>query len=266
MKLSLIVLSTLLIGHAAIRSAEITDVPIPREGLALWLTADAAVVEKGEVVVIKDGSGKGNDATREKDPKLAVGNPTIVKHEVAGRPVIRFDGRFSGYEFSSIKNARTVFLVVSKNPAAFKKFNERFVLGGKEKTSVDYHVGCHWTDTLIELGKFAKGKAWFNGFPIDPTISEFAPKLAVISYISAGDTVAEQLARDREFLDRSWYGDIGELIIYTLPLTDGDRSQIENYLLKKYGIIPFQPVVVSRDSVLPGHTKPPTNNVAEKGQ
>lgn len=241
----------------SVHSAEIADSPIPQEGLALWLTADAAVVEHGEVLAIKDGSGKSNDAIREKEPKFPAGNPTVVKHEEAGRPVLRFDGRFCGYEFNSIQNARTVFFVVSKNPAAFRTFNERFVLGGKAKTSVDYHVGCHWTDTIIELGKFQKGKVWFNGFAIDPTLSEFSPRLAVISFLAPGDTIADQLARDRDFGDRSWYGDIGELIIYTVPLADAARLQVENYLLKKYNITPFQPVVVPRESVLPGHTKAP---------
>ncbi|NBV21548.1 MAG: hypothetical protein EBS05_06440 [Proteobacteria bacterium] len=231
---------------------------IPRQGLALWLTAEgAAVGEQGQITAVKDRSGKNKDAVRQTHPKIAAGNPVVVKHETAGVPVLRFDGRFTGYEFGSIKNARTVFFVVSKHPAAFKKFPERFVLGGKDKTSVDYHVGCHWTDTIIELGKFSKGRAWFNGFPMDPALSEFSTNLAVISLVAAGDTIAELVARDRDFLDRSWHGDIGEIIIYSEPLAENDRQTVENYLMKKYAITPFKPVVVSRESVLPGHTKPP---------
>lgn len=208
------------------------DASISRPSLALWLNADGAVVENGEITVIRDRSGRNNHALRQTHPKTAAGNPTVVKHEDSGRPVLRFDGRFTGYEFGSIKNARTVFFVVSKHPTAYKKFAERFVLGGKEKTDVDYHVGCHWTDTIIELGMFKHGKVWFNGFPIDPALSEFAPKLAVISFVAGRDTIAEQLARDRDFVDRSWYGDVGEIIIYAEPLADADRSAVENYLLK----------------------------------
>ena len=256
----LLAISALLSFCAPLPAAERTfapDAKIPSEGLALWLTADGAVVENGEVSAIPDRSGKHNDAVREKDPKLAAGNPKIIKHEQAGEPVLRFDGRFSGYEFGSIKNARTVFFVASKHPAAFKKFAERFVLGGKEKKSVDFHVGCHWTDTIIELGMFRHGKAWFNGFPMDPTLSEFSQKLAVISFVAGQDTIAEQLARDRDFTDRSWHGDIGEILIYTTPLADAERKAVEGYLMKKYSITPFQPVVVPRETVLPGHTKPP---------
>lgn len=241
----------------AVAAEPAADATVPTEGLALWLNADGAVVENGEVRVLRDHSGKQNDAVRQKDPKIAAANPTVVRHEGSGRNVLRFDGRFVGYEFPSIKNARTVFFVVSKHPAAYKKFAERFVLGGKEKTSVDYHVGCHWTDTIIELGMFKHGKVWFNGFAIDPALSEFAPQLAVISFVAGRDTIAEQLARDRDFVDRSWHGDIGELLIYSVPLADAERKTVEGYLLKKFAITPFKPVTVARESVLPGHTKPP---------
>jgi hypothetical protein len=236
------------------------DAFIPRKCLALWLNADGAALENGEITVLRDHSGRNNDAFRQKDPKIAAGNPTVVKHEGSGRSVLRFDGRFVGYEFDSIKNARTVIFVVSKHPTAYKKFAERFVLGGREKTSVDYHVGCHWTDTIIELGMFKHGKVWFNGHPIDPALSEFSPKLAVITFVAGRDTIAEQLARDRDFVDRSWHGNIAELLIYTEPLADADRNAAENYLLKKYAITPVKPVTVLRESVLPGHTKPPTEN------
>lgn len=249
-----------LVSAAEAEPEPAADASIPRQGLALWLNADGAVLENGEITVLRDHSGRNNDAFRQKDPKIAAGNPTVVKHEESGRSVLRFDGRFVGYEFGSIKNARTVFFVVSKHPTAYKRFAERFVLGGKEKTSVDYHVGCHWTDTIIELGMFKHGKVWFNGHPIDPALSEFAPKLAVITFVAGRDTIAEQLARDRDFVDRSWHGDIAELLIYTEPLADAKRKMVENYLLKKYVVKPFQPVTVSRESVLPGHTKPPTGN------
>lgn len=231
--------------------------PIPRQGLALWLTAEDVVLENGTITRIKDRSGNRNDAVLEKDPKIVVGNPAVVKHETARQPVLRFNGAFTGYEFNAIANARTVFFVVSKNPSAFKTFAERFVLGGKKKADVDFHVGCHWTDTIIELGMFKHGKVRFNGFSCDPALSESATNLAVISFAAGRDLVAEQVARDRDFTDRSWHGDIGEIIIYNAALSDAELQAVEKYLLEKYNIIPFRPVVVPRESVLPGHTKPP---------
>jgi hypothetical protein len=230
---------------------------IPRQGLALWLTAQDAVVENGDVRLIKDRSDNRNDAVREKDPKIVTGNPMVVTNGESGQPVLRFSGAYTGYEFNSITNIRTVFMVVSKHPDAFKKFAERFVLAGRDKAEVDFHVGCHWTDVISENWPAKKGKAWFNGFECVPAVSEFSTKLAVISMAANTNLVASQLARDRDFKDRSWYGDIGELIIYTTQLSDADRQTVENHLLKKYNITPFKPLVVPLDSVLPGHTKPP---------
>lgn len=215
------------------------------------------MLEQGRVAAIRDRSGHHNDAVRQLDARIAAGNPTVVTHEAAGLPVLRFNGAFVGYEFKPIANIRTAFCVVSKHPAAFKQFAERFVLGGRRKPDVDFHVGAHWTDTIIELGMFKHGKVWFNGLPCDPALSEFAPKLAVISYAAGRDVLAEQLARDRDFIDRSWWGDIAEVILYTAPLADPDRRTVEDYLMRKYSITPFPPVVVSRESVMPGHTKPP---------
>ncbi len=252
----------LLVPLSALYATEpnsVSDAPIPREGLALWVTAQDVVVENGNVIKIKDHSGYHNDAVIEQESRIPAGNPTVVKDETAGQPVLRFNGAFIGYEFNAITNIRTVFMVVSKYPQAFKKFTERFVLGGMKKQETDFHVGCHWTDTIVELGMFKHGKVWFNGFPCDPALSEFAPKLAVILFVAGRDVVAEQLARDRDFTDRSWYGDIGEIIIYTTVLSGADRQAVEKHLIKKYNITPFQPEVVARESVLPGHTKPPTS-------
>jgi len=58
--------STLFVLYAlAVSAVEIDpDASIPRDGLALWITGESTVVEHGEIGVIKDRSGKGNDARR----------------------------------------------------------------------------------------------------------------------------------------------------------------------------------------------------------
>lgn len=264
---SALLFSVLLATLAAAEPAVSPDASIPREGLALWISGESAVVENGEVTTIRDRSGKGNDAVRQKDPTIVPGNPTVVKHEEAGVPVLRFNGQFCGYEFNSIANIRTAFMVVSKHPEAFKKFAERFVLGGKTKPDVDFHVGYHWTDVIAENWKAKEhGKAWFNGFECDPSISEFSQKLAIITMGSKNNRLAGQLARDRDFKDRSWHGDIAEILLYTTPLSDEDRQKIEACLTKKYAITPVQPVVVPRETVLPGHTQPPAGTNDPKGK
>jgi hypothetical protein len=174
-------------------------------------------LQSGEIAVPKALGGGNHDALHQNDSELAAGSPkiatTVVKHEQGGRRVQRFDGRIASSEFGSRKNARTVSVVASKHPTAYQKLSERFVLGGREKTRINFHVGCHCTDTIIGLGFFKHGKVWFNGFPIDSTLSEFAPKLAVIWFVAGRNTVTGQFARDRDFIDRCWHGHIGEGLI-----------------------------------------------------
>ena len=228
------------------------------DGLLVWLHAGDAVVQDGVVMRITDHSGHGNHAQRLPDPTFPAGNPQIVVHEQAARPVLRFDGRTSGFAFAApITTARTVFLVVAKHPEAFKRFQERCVLGGKEKRSTDFHVGCHWTDTIIELGMQPGCKAWFNGVAMDPSLSEFAPRLAVITLSPVKDGTIAQIARDRDFTDRSWYGDIAEILVYGRTLNDAERTDVERHLLTSWSITPVPPVVVPGESVLPGHTSDP---------
>lgn len=233
--------------------------PVPNTGLVLWLSAKDAVVQDGKVVSIKDQSGKGNDAKQDNVPRAVLTNPVLAKDEASGQPVLRFDGKNSSYSFQPVTDIRTVFWVASKNPAAFKQRFELFLLGGK--TTKDFHVGTHYTDTMIENGanasKFLKeGKGWFNGFPMDPKVTEFSPKLAVTCMETTGNVIADQIARDRAFPDRCWNGDIAEILLYNVVLSETDRKAVEAYLLKKYAITPFQPVVVSLDSVIPGKTGP----------
>jgi hypothetical protein len=231
---------------------------LPTDGLLAWLHASDAVVQDGVVRQITDHSGRNNHALRLTDPTLPAGNPQIVKHEQAGRAVLRFDGRTSGFAFATpITTARTVFLVVAKHPYAFKRFQERFVIGGKEKRETDFHVGYHWTDTIIELGMQPGCQAWFNGFAMDPSLSEFAPRLAVITLAPAKNGTIAQIARDRDFTDRSWYGDIAEILVYDKTLSDAERTTVERHLLTTWSITPVPPVVVPRETVLPGHTSDP---------
>lgn len=261
-----VLLGTALLGAAltAAEPAGPNTPPIPQEGLSLWLSADGAVIDHGEVIAIKDRSGRGNDAIRQTDPDLVAGNPVVVKQDGSGVPVLRFNGGFCGYSFKPMTDIRTVFLVVAKHPDAFKKDIERFLISGTTQHETDFHVGIEQTDVLLRDGG---SKGWFNGFECDPTVSEFSPQLAVIALASKGDRRASQLVRDRtdwRYKNRSWFGDIGDIILYTRALSDEERQQVEAHLLRKYAITPFPPVVVPRETVRPGYQRPPETGSATR--
>ena len=233
------------------RAAEAPSISIPKAGLALWLRADGAVEENGKVIRITDRSGRSNDAILMQYPGTEVMTPKVVKHEICGQPVLRFDGSATGFSFKTIPDIRSVFWVVSKTPAAFKQKWELFVLGGRE--TLDFHVGKHFNDAILgppASTSLREGKLWFNGFSSDPMFTEFpSGNLAVISLFSTGNVSADQIATDRKFLKRWWNGDIAEIMIYTVPLSDQDRQVVERYLQEKYSIKPFRPVIVTAEDL-----------------
>ena len=232
---SLVVLSAALIGLSFA-----AETPVPTTGLVLWLSADKCDVKDGSVTRIEDKSSHDNHAIHDTDPKNVAANPSIEKDAVSGQPVLRFSGAYSSYTFNEIADMRTIFWVVSKDAKAFKQKSERFVFGASK--SLDFHPGTHFTDTLLhatpQYGSPAlqKGKAWLNGKTIDPRATDFPQSLSVITLLPTGNVKANQIAKDRQFPDRCWFGDIAEILVYNVALSDADRETVEKYLMGKYKI------------------------------
>lgn len=229
----------LLAFHAFAASLAAEDA-IPRDGLVLWLDAAHVEMKDGYIEQLTDLSGKENHAVRLRDARHVLANPSVAKDGANGQPVLRFDGRNSAFAFREIKNIRTVVWVVRKDASAFKQKQELFVLGGAK--SLDFHPGTHFTDTIThatpQYGSrdLQEGKAWLNGNPIDPRKTDFPQELAIITLQPNGDVRADQVAKDRQFPDRCWHGDIAQILLFNRSLTDIERTVVETILRKKYGI------------------------------
>jgi hypothetical protein len=215
----------------------------PKAGLQLWLSASQVEQTHGVITLIKDLSGNENHARRDSASTGPATNPTLPKDAVSGQPVLRFSGANVAFNFKRLTDIRTAFWVVSKDPAAFGQRNEKFVLGDTEFN--DFHAG--WTDDTIfntdvnprHLSEYLHdGKTWLNGQAVNASKTPFPKQLGVISISSAGPVRASQLARDRDFSGRSWQGDIAEILLYNVELSDGDRQAVEKYLIAKYQIKP----------------------------
>ena len=119
---------------------------------------------------------------------------------------------------------------------------ELFVLGGSK--SLDFHPGTHFTDTILhatpQYGSAAlqKGRAWLNGRLIDARATDFPQTLSIITLQATANVRADQLAKDRQFPDRCWQGEIAEILLYNVALSDADREAVENYLIRKYAVKP----------------------------
>ena len=213
----------------------------PKTGLVLWLNAGNAEVQDGVVEQLTDLSGKGHHAQHDRAAKSVLTNPVVVKELLNGQPVLRFSGANSSFTFNEITNIRTIFWVVSKDAQAFKQKQELFVLGGSK--SLDFHPGTHFTDTILHATTkygapaLQQGKAWLNGKPIDARATDFPQTLSVITLESTANVRANQLAKDRQFPDRCWRGDIAEILLFDAPLSDADRQAVEKHLMTKFGIL-----------------------------
>ena len=219
-------------------SARAADFPMA--GLVFHVSAGRVEVKDGVVEQLTDLSGKHNHAQHDRAPKCVLTNPVVVKDAANGQPVLRFSGAHSSFTFNEITNIRTIFWVVSKDAQAFKQKQELFVLGGSK--SLDFHPGTHFTDTILHATtKYGSpalqlGKAWLNGKAMDARQTDFPQVLSVITLEATTNVRANQIAKDRQFPDRCWHGDIAEILLFDTTLTDNDRQAVEKYLLTKYGI------------------------------
>lgn len=223
------------IGSANGFAAE-TEADFPRDGLVLWVNAGNVKVHDSTVETLTDLSGKGNHARRMTDRSDVRSNPQVVAKAFNGQPVLRFSGEHAAFEFPRIADIRTVFWVVRKDRSAFQTYVERFVLGDRE--SRDFHPGTHFTDGILCGGRdpLAGGSAWINGQKIDAAKTDFPGDLGLITLIASENVRANLIARDREFADRCWKGDIAEILLFNRALDDDHRLAVEKYLTGKYNL------------------------------
>jgi hypothetical protein len=232
---------------AASRMGRSLPADFPKAGLELWFSAGHVKQADGSITAILDTSGNANDAVRSADSTAPTTDPALATDERSGERVLRFSGANVAFTFKRVTGIRTAFWVVRKDPAAFGHLDERFVLG--DTVSHDFHSG--WTDDTIfnvvydnpkpsgHLSKYLHdGSVWLNGQAVDAAKTPFPKQLGVITIESTGPVEANQLARDRQFAGRSWQGDIAEILVYDVALTDVQRQTVEKYLLAQYGIKP----------------------------
>ncbi len=105
----------------------ITRAEIPTTHLQLWLKGDAGVVANGSRVSRwLDQSGNGNDAIESDTSR----QPVLVNNELAGKPVIRFDGVNDRLGFTGSKQMTQIslFMVFNNRSGASESTPPGFVL------------------------------------------------------------------------------------------------------------------------------------------
>jgi len=227
--------------------------PIPAAGVLLWLNADDALAsaKDGKVLSWQNAAvpnAIAKTAREESKPPAAVANA------LNGHAVVRFDG--TDQMLVTTADIRpttmpegTVIAVFSSATADASPLRKLY---GDDDGSYDRAVG------LDDRGQGTNYTAFIgNGvapyFPLAAntpyiTVDEFSPKefngwmngKAVASKVEAnwGDDALPNmyLGGTGTVYTEYWSGDLAEIIVYARKLTDAERTQIEDYLAKKYGV------------------------------
>ena len=236
---------------------------IPRTGLKLWITADSVHMKGAEVDTLYDLSGSNNSPTHSTDQGIVTTVPTIVKNanKYNGHAAMHFSGSYTGFGFTRITGIRSVFAVLFKDstsceingayetPGACCDISPKFWLGDVDG-STNFHADhgcCIFRNDMGEVSPCVAqtGFVTINGGPkiAQPALTFMPFHLGVLTVLASCGVQASVIARDRTMTDRSFQGDIAEILIYTTVIDTTTAKNIANYLMGKYGINGKTPVI-----------------------
>ena len=194
----------------------------------LWL--DASILSSSEDLWL-DKSSANNHAQK-------TGSPVIKTDIQNGLSVMHYTGNGQRHKFNMISNIRTVFWVISQdshvNGSGF-----RYVL-----TDTTGHPAWHnqnngrfWSLNSWTNNRIRNGTTRLNGMEIDGRYTYYPNELSIISVKTTGNVQADSFGYDRGWTSRQWVGKLGELLIYSSPLSDKDMHSVESYLARKWGLV-----------------------------
>ena len=227
-------------------------------GLQLWLDATKGLFDatSGGNPVTTDGA----TIARWEDQSSSGYN--VLQATLANRPilktgiknnknVVRFDGTNDALISASISSDNlpklTAFFVVSAAGGGggnAGRFIERgtgsfnvFMFSGTGPSMIC--GGGQLTAGSVSLSTFNLiSSRWVGGAGSGTTIIRTNKSLAGTGFTSSTPNVANTTYQigNRTALDRTFNGDVGEIIIYNESLTDAQIDQVESYLYSKWGL------------------------------
>jgi len=228
-------------------------IPSDVAGITLWLEADA-------ITGIGDGLPVGTwTPTLGSGTFTAAGGarPLFRTGIMGGQPVLRFDGANDQLNGSLdlvnylANNAFTIFVVCSKSIAA----GTLATFGGNNATpqvavmasgstlarTVNNDGSSDQVDALGSVVVPYIQTAMHSAGSIYAGLSD-TRDISLVSTPSGNTTALTQTARVGNTAGANWQGDIAEIIVYNVVLTEAQRKNVESYLSVKYGItLPYTP-------------------------
>lgn len=187
-----------------------------REGLLLWLKADALTnMKDSSVAVLPDAAGKNNHA---KQP-VSGSQPSYVANGINGKPVMRFDGKDDYFFFGDIagdSTPATIIMVWAKPIDGGGPYQRLY---SSSSTNIDYlsHGAVFIPQTANEGAGAAPPQINIDVKPIVDLRS---------FYIGRLNASPEQF----------FFGDLAEILVYTRTLSAKEQQSVKEYLQKKYSL------------------------------
>ncbi len=227
----------------------------PREGLVLWLRAEVGVqVEGGQVVRWEDQSGRENDATAETE-----GRPILVEGAINGQPAVQFDGVGSHLVIAPTADldgtAGLTALCVYRWTDGFRIAQKKSNHGGLAPDAwfLTPSGGLGASGKFVSRALFAREQWQLQTSVLDPeaeTLRVFrhGEEAVVISGVAAPQPNGDPLYLGQRLnpgaTEGHLRGDITELLIYNVALSEETRAQAETYLRTKHDLkLPEKPIV-----------------------
>jgi hypothetical protein len=212
---------------------------LPLKGLVLWLRGDriAEGSENQPIAIWKDQSGSGNDATQE----VASARPISIADDGSGREVVRFDGNAfldltSNLQSLVSAECIVVFKLRPSPGETIGLWNLSGSAAGASYSSARKMVTDDFGSTAV--ASFACDMDSGVGYQIYNVASSPGAWQARLN----GDILYQTVRSAPGFsakagigADRQMHrlkGDIAEVLVYDHVLTDSEREQIEDNILK----------------------------------
>jgi hypothetical protein len=187
-----------------------------REGLTLWLKADAlANMKDSTVAVLPDAAGKSNHA---KQP-VPGSQPSYIANGINGKPVLRFDGTDDYYFFGDLagdSTATTIFMVWGKPTDGGAPYQRVY---SSSANNIDY----------LSHGAVFIPQTANNGVGATPMQINIDVK-------PAADLRNFYIGRLNASPEQFFFGDLAEILVYTRALSVKEQQSVKEYLQKKYSL------------------------------
>lgn len=215
---------------------------IPTSGLVLWLDANVGVTSgtDGSVSSWQDQSGNGNNATQSNSSN----QPTLIANSLNGLPAIRFTA--SSNQWFSLPNvmngagAGEVFIVVKAASATPSGVRSLWTFGAD--CFYPYPTGNIYdyfgSTSQNEVGHPASGVDQYSLYNVSAQSGQWTARIDGVTLLNSTSNSVSFNSSPMLGTDGSnpFDGEIAEVIVYNMVLSDAQRATVGQYLQNKYNL------------------------------